>query len=446
MALKFNPFTGKLDFSGISSASLSSYVLKAGDTMTGKLNLPASTTTSAGLNLGTGVNPTTPVNGDVWILNQRISWKSTVPTPLISAAINDVNTFTSNQIISTTSVNPALRVTQLGTGEALRVEDETNPDSTAFVVSSTGKVGIGTVPDATVGLKLDSTGVKFDDGSVLTSAPSGIPVKIDVFTANGTWTKPAGAKSVHVVVIGGGGGGGSGRKSASAAVGAASGGGGGGAAYSERILDASILGATESVTVGAGGAGGASQTTNSTNGNNGVSGGNSSFGSFVIASGGTNGGGGTTTTGTAGTGGTRGIFAAGNGSIGTTVSGSSGISSQSAAGGGAAGGGISTSNAGGFGGPGGSALSATFTGGNGAAGNQNGGNGGNATSNPTSSAIPGHGGGGGGGNSAGNGGSGGNGGLYGGGGGGGGAALDGIGNSGAGGNGAGGIAIITTYF
>jgi len=57
---------------------------------------------------------------------------------------NDVaNTFTANQIISVTdNTNAALRVTQLGTGDALVVEDSTNPDSTSFVIDSSGKVYI----------------------------------------------------------------------------------------------------------------------------------------------------------------------------------------------------------------------------------------------------------------------------------------------------------------
>jgi len=59
---------------------------------------------------------------------------------------NDVaNTFTANQIISVTdNTNAALRVTQLGTGNALVVEDSTNPDSSPFVVDASGNVGIGT--------------------------------------------------------------------------------------------------------------------------------------------------------------------------------------------------------------------------------------------------------------------------------------------------------------
>lgn len=54
------------------------------------------------------------------------------------------NTFTASQIISVTdNTNAALRITQLGTGEAIRVEDSTNPDSTAFVVDATGAVTTG---------------------------------------------------------------------------------------------------------------------------------------------------------------------------------------------------------------------------------------------------------------------------------------------------------------
>lgn len=64
---------------------------------------------------------------------------------------NRANTFTSNQIISTTdNTNAALRVTQLGTGLSLRIEDETNPDATPFVVDASGNVGIATASPSTI--------------------------------------------------------------------------------------------------------------------------------------------------------------------------------------------------------------------------------------------------------------------------------------------------------
>jgi len=41
------------------------------------------------------------------------------------------------------ATTPALRITQTGTGNAISVEDEANPDSSPFVVTSAGDVGIG---------------------------------------------------------------------------------------------------------------------------------------------------------------------------------------------------------------------------------------------------------------------------------------------------------------
>lgn len=111
--------------------------------------------------------------------------------------------------------------------------------------------------------------------------PRGGSYAVQVYTSSNTWTKPLGLRSVLVEVQAGGGGGGSG-------VGAGSGqgeaGGGGGGGYSRKLIQASALGATETVTVGAGGAGGASS-----GANNGITGGTSSFGAHCSATGGTGG-------------------------------------------------------------------------------------------------------------------------------------------------------------
>ena len=52
---------------------------------------------------------------------------------------------TSAIIVDTFSSTPALRVTQRGTGDALVVEDSTNPDSTRFVINQKGQIITGTL-------------------------------------------------------------------------------------------------------------------------------------------------------------------------------------------------------------------------------------------------------------------------------------------------------------
>lgn len=116
------------------------------------------------------------------------------------------------------------------------------------------------------------------------SSSTGIPV-MRVYTANDTWSKPAGLKYIVVEVVGGGGGGGGLTNITN------SGGGGGGGGYSKEILSAASLGATEAVTVGA--AGTAGTAANAPTGNGGT-GGTSSFGTspFLQATGGVGGDGG----------------------------------------------------------------------------------------------------------------------------------------------------------
>jgi hypothetical protein len=288
------------------------------------------------------------------------------------------------------------------------------------------------------------------DGLTTALAAKATSAQVDVYSTAGTftWTKPANAKLVNIVVISGGGGGGSGRK---AGVGsqASGGGGGGGGSYSLRDIAASILGSTETVVVGSGGTGGASVTANSTNGNIGVAGGNSSFGTWVQVNGGGGAGTATTASGPAGAGSSsRAMFPGGNGSAGGggagALTGGSNVNVSSAGGG--AGGGLPASATVGFSGSaGGTALGSWFSGGT-ASGGTIGGNGASAPNVAAGFAASGSAGGGGGSSVTGNAGNGGNGGLYGGAGGGGGAALDNVGNSGAGGAGAQGIVIVTTYF
>jgi hypothetical protein len=52
--------------------------------------------------------------------------------------------FSGPSVVDVSTTQDALRVTQRGTGMALRVEDDTNVDSTPFAITSSGTVGIGT--------------------------------------------------------------------------------------------------------------------------------------------------------------------------------------------------------------------------------------------------------------------------------------------------------------
>jgi hypothetical protein len=62
----------------------------------------------------------------------------------IASGITSVGTLKQLVVSSNTSTDAAVRITQVGSGNALIVEDEANPDGTAFIVSSSGSIGIGT--------------------------------------------------------------------------------------------------------------------------------------------------------------------------------------------------------------------------------------------------------------------------------------------------------------
>lgn len=304
-------------------------------------------------------------------------------------------------------------------------------DAGGNVNASTTAKGIVEEADQTETLAGTAVGAT---GARLFVNPSNLPLtRVDVFTSSGTWTKQTGTKSVEVFVIAGGGGGGGGTYDISNPWGIGGGGGQGGGLSSYTFL-ASVLGSTETVTVGTGGAGGAGRGGSGGSGTSGTVGGNSSFGTWLVATGGaagtgTGGGGngagiGNIATGTNGAGGANSTNPGGNGTATTTF----------AATGGGGGGGAN----GGTGGTGG-ARSAVATLAGGAA---------NTVGNSIVANQPIGGTGGGGGTSTGLSGTanpGGNGGTYGA-GGGGGAGSGGTNTAGTGGTGGNGIVVVISYF
>jgi hypothetical protein len=249
---------------------------------------------------------------------------------------------------------------------------------------------------------------------------------IQLFTSNGSWTKPPGVSVVEVYCIAGGCGGASGPVVASGAA-CAGGAGGGAGGYSEGTFAASDLTATVAVTVGGGSTGGAGVTSGS--GTQPKAGSNTLFGSYLAAQGGSG-------ASTAGASSTQSGAPATAGSSGNA--GPNGVGGMAGAGG--AGGGITTAptfKAGGGGGSGGGLANSGGTQGSSDGASGTAGTAGTATNSP----VGGGGGGGGASSVTTNGGAGGNGGGYGSGGGGGGAALSGH-TSGAGGNGAAGVCVV----
>lgn len=301
---------------------------------------------------------------------------------------------------------------------------------------------------------------------------------VQVFTTDGTWTKPSGVQFVCVEQWGDGGGGGGGY-SAVAGSERNGGGGGGGGGYAKKIFMASELSSTETVTVGTGGAGGNGGPAGGGAGTNGGTGSGCSFGTHFTVGGGAGGIAGSATSGGDGGGGggsrTNGFLTLGGGPSGSTASttnpafgGGGGATAGSSAGhgvegGGGGGGGSTTGGAGsgggssirgsGGGGSGGGVTAAspgtqssggaggTFEsqgiGGGGTAGSAGSGSGGNGSDH--------QGGGGGGGDNNGIGRPGGDGGIGGGGGGGGGGTLVAGGGGGAGGDGGSGLVIVYSW-
>jgi hypothetical protein len=280
----------------------------------------------------------------------------------------------------------------VGRGGGTKYLQATSTSMTNFVVLSTATFSGTAVPGTNTFASATPAKIRNTDDSLIISADGSVKVKsltvtdgspmtMQVFTSSGTWTKPAGCRTVKVRVQGGGGAGGGSDAAASGQNSKGSGGGGGG--YAEKVFAASALASSITVTVGSGGTGAAGANGNSgTNssfahttavqGNGGGGGANASTGATPF--GGAGGGGGTSSGGDVNTSGGAGGMAWGDALLG--ISGPGGSAHM---GGGGAGRGSATAPAslagfvgGNYGGGGGGALStsggAAAAGGNGANG------------------------------------------------------------------------------
>jgi len=279
---------GQLSRQAISGASNASTTVKGIVELATQAEVDARTTTG-----GTGaLLVPTPDTQRSTLLSDYMASTGTANAYVITP-VPAITAYTAGQIFSFRATNANTTTSTLNVS--------------ALGVKTINKVGGGTAlvaNDILAGqiVMVEYDGTNFQMLTALGNAPSTVQsADIQTFTSNGTWTKPALAKVVEVYVIGAGGGGGSGRRENGGASTAFGGAGGGGGGFGYKKFNASVLAATETITVGAGGAGGAGQNTNSTNGNAGTVGGASSFGTTVYmrAPGGSAGLGGTNASGAA---------------------------------------------------------------------------------------------------------------------------------------------------
>ena len=133
----------------------------------------------------------------------------------------------------------------LGTANAIGSGDSIRSGATLLAFDATVPTTVGVGDSAAAGTATVTARRDHQHGSSAFAV-----VDEQLFTADGTWTKPAGVTVCYMALYGGGGGGSRGES--------AGGAGGGGGAFNSGMFDASALPATLTVTIGTGGAAGTS--------------------------------------------------------------------------------------------------------------------------------------------------------------------------------------------
>lgn len=172
--------------------------VNAGVTFSGKTNF-TSVDGAAGLNIGIGGSSANATeNGDIWIptAGTNLNFRDGNGVARVCASTTSGNTFNQPQAVDANNILPALRVTQRGTGNALLVEDQTTPDTSALVVDAAGNVGVGVATGYSSTSKLEVVGnVK---GTTLSTASG------PVFSFNSVTSHTGGSDSNDLIVTIGG--------------------------------------------------------------------------------------------------------------------------------------------------------------------------------------------------------------------------------------------------
>jgi hypothetical protein len=140
---------------------LNAYVLKAGDTMDGRL-IMAATTAQAKANIGGALigaaAPASLIAGDVFISNQnRLTFLPSLGTAVAAAGLSQQNTFSQPQTIGVSGPSTSFIVNQSGTGRVATFAANSTAPAVAITQSGTGAA-----------LSVDSKGILFYDGSIQT--------------------------------------------------------------------------------------------------------------------------------------------------------------------------------------------------------------------------------------------------------------------------------------
>lgn len=142
----------------LDSTSGAGYVLKAGDTMTGKLVTVATSASAAGLNLPHGTAPSSPVNGDLWSTTAGLYAR-------VNSATLEIVTATGTQTLTNKTLTTPSITTPTMTGTP--IEDIfTITDAAAFEIDPAN----GSIQTITLGANRTPKGTNFQNGQSVTLA------------------------------------------------------------------------------------------------------------------------------------------------------------------------------------------------------------------------------------------------------------------------------------